>query len=87
MSGFSHTFHYEDADDFMAQMDALLTKLRYTRMTPFADVRAQYPHLSDGSFYTRLNRFRGDYPREMSPTGKRTVKLFVTPELHAHLSK
>lgn len=87
MSSHSHTFHYEDADDFMAQMDSLLTKLRYTRMTPFADVRARYQHLSDGAFYNRLSRFKGEYPREMSPTGTRTVKLFVTPELHAHLSK
>lgn len=83
----SHTFHYETPEDLMEQMGALLEKMRNTRMTPFAEVRARYPHLKDGAFYCRLNRFRGDYPREMSPSGKRTEKLFVTPELHAHLSK
>lgn len=84
---FSHTFNYEDTDDFMRQMSDLVTKLQNTRMTPFAQVRARYPHLKDGAFYCRLNRFKGEYPREMSPTGTRTVKLFVTPELHEHLSK
>lgn len=82
-----HTFRYADAEDFMAQMETLLTTLRYTRMTPFADVRKRYSNLSDGAFYTRLARFKGEYPREMSPTGTRTVKLFVTPELDAHLRK
>lgn len=83
----SHTFHYEDTEDLITQMDTLLTKLRYTRMTPFQDVRMRYPQLSATAFYNRLNRFRGEYPRQMSPGGRRTEKLFVTPELHEHLSK
>lgn len=83
----SHTFYYEDAEDFITQMDTLLTKLRYTRMTPYQDVRLRYPQLSATAFYNRLNRFRGEYPRQMSPSGKRTEKLFVTSELDAHLRK
>lgn len=83
----SHTFNYETPEDFIAQMQALLLKLGNSRMTPFAQVRARYPNLKDGAFYCRLNRFKGEYPREMSPTGTRTVKLFVTQELHEHLSK
>lgn len=83
----SHTFNYRDTEDFMAQMSELLTKLQNTRMTPFVQVRVRYPHLSDGAFYNRLARFKGEYPREMSPTGTRTVKLFVTQELDEYLRK
>lgn len=83
----SHTFYYEDIEDFITQMDTLLTKLRYTRMTPLQDVRTQYPKLSVTAFTNRLNRFKGEYPRQMSRNGRRTEKLFVTPELHEYLSK
>lgn len=72
----------------MAQMEALLSKLRNTRMTPLGQVRERYPHLSYAQFFGRLSRFRGEFPKEMSlGAGKRTVKLFVTPELHEYLSK
>lgn len=84
---FSHTFHYDDIDDFMSQMQSLLTKLGNARMTPYPDVMERYPHLSAAAFCLRLKRFKGEFPKEMSPTGTRTVKLFVTPELHEHLSK
>ena len=83
----SHTFHYETQADFMSQMDALLTKLRRPRMRPYEEVRAEYPKLTDTVFYNRMARFKGKIERELSPTGTRTVALFVTPELHAWLSK
>lgn len=87
MSEHSHTFNYDTPEEFMAQMEELLGKMRNTRMTPIAEVRGRYSKLTNCAFYNRLARFKSEYPREMSPTGTRTVKLFVTPELDAHLRK
>lgn len=89
MSQFEHVLKYSSTEDLITQIDQLLTKLLggASAMEDYDVVRARYPHLSGPAFTMRLKRFTKEYPREMSPTGKRTVKLFVTRELHEHLRK
>lgn len=84
----SHTLSYLDTEDLISQLDTLLAKLRSRPvLTAYHIVRARYPHLSGPAFTMRLKRFEGEYPKEMSPTGTRTVKLFVTQELDEYLRK
>lgn len=83
-----HTFRYQDAEDLICQLDALLTKLlKRPKLTKYHIVRARYPHLSGPAFTMRLRRFKGEYPHEMGPCGRKTLKLFVTPALDMHLRK
>ncbi len=84
---FQHTFTYNSTADFITQLDGMLTKLigGASMMQPYDDVRARYSHLTPSAFTMRLKRYKGNYPREMSPTGKRTVRLFVTRELDEYL--
>ncbi len=50
------------------------------------DLMRQNSHLSRGGFYKRLRKYRGEYPRERSYTG-RLLRLRTTPELLAFLAK
>jgi hypothetical protein len=89
MSQFSHTFHYADQSDLIAQLDAMLTKLLSgsSAMEPYAHVRARYPHLTPAAFCNRLKRFQGEFPHDLGESGQRIVRLFVTRELDACLRK
>jgi hypothetical protein len=86
---FEHTFRYTDKADFIRQLDEMLTKLfsGWSQLRPYDEVRAAYPHLSPVAFSMRLNRFKGEFPKKMGPSGKRTISLYVTRELHDHLQK
>lgn len=79
-----HTFTYKDQTDFVQQIDDLIARLQ--EMEPYEKVRARYPHIKTaGAFSMRLKRFKGTFPKQMGPEGKRIIKLSVTRELHAHL--
>lgn len=86
MSAHSHTFHYDDAADFVAQLEAMRDKL-YTvvRQEAYVKVRARYPHLSPQAFTMRLKRFQGEFPK--TANGHGITHLFVTKGLDEHLSR
>ncbi|HWM26560.1 MAG TPA: hypothetical protein VNP98_17215 [Chthoniobacterales bacterium] len=85
MSAHFHTFHYEDAADLIHQLEETKRKLLSSaKQEPLLEVRARYG-LKPSQFSMRIRRFKG--PLACTRYGQKIVSLFVTRELHAHLSK
>lgn len=90
MSKFQHTFHYDDEEDLIRQLDELLRKLLISKMEPYEKVRARYPEHTAPGFTMRLKRFEragGQFPKVMGAKGKRILRMVVTPLLDVHLRK
>lgn len=86
----SHTFNYQDKQDLIRQLDAMLQKLLDNEMEDYVKVRARYPEHGAPAFTMRLKRFEragGQFPKVMGLKGKRILRLCVTPALDAWLRK
>jgi|GEM_PF-3868355 len=85
MSSHSHTFHYEDAADFIHQLEEMKRKLlNSAEQEPMQAVRERY-RLSPSAFSMRILRFKGALA--CTRLGGKLVSLFVTRELDAHLKR
>lgn len=86
-----HTFRYRDNEDLIRQLDSLLTRLlERPKLTPYAVIRARYPHLKPSAFTMRLRRFEragGFIPKQMGDRSRKIAALHVTPALDCVLRR
>lgn len=85
MNALSHTFHYEDAADFIHQLEEMKRKLLSSaEQEPMQAVRDRY-EMNPSQFSMRILRFKGALA--CTRLGGKLVSLFVTRELDAHLRR
>lgn len=81
----SHTFRYEDCADLIHQLEETKQKLLSSaEQEDMIEVRNRYG-MKPSQFSMRIARFKGDFA--CTRIGGRIETIFITRELHEHLSK